>query len=263
MNPEELLLSIVVRGVGVIIVLLVGRGTANFSRKWLARVLTRAELSDALITVLDSAIYYTIWMLAVLIVLGLLGVPFEVLVSVSALVLIVLAIALRESVGNLAATVIIMLFKPYKVGDAIETNGVKGTVREIQVFHTIIQSADNNILVLPNNLIQNSVLLNKSRLALRRVDLIISIGYADDIELAKEALMIVFKEDGRVMVDPPPNIFVHNLGNAVDLAVRPYVKNEDYTAFTSEIRQKIKASFAANGISLPYPVQDINLYTHA
>jgi small conductance mechanosensitive channel len=147
------------------------------------------------------------------------------------------------------------------VGELIQTNGVTGTVREISLFHTVLTKADNVLLTLPNAQIQNSVLVNYSRLGMLRADLTFNIGYDDDLRKAKALLVEMLIGDPRVLGEPPPTVVVQELGeNAVALAVRPWVNYTDYWSFRTDFTEKVKHRFDAEGISFPYPQRTIYLH---
>ena len=158
----ELILQILLKLLSVVVIFLIGRGLAGLSRRWLTSSLQKAGLTPSLISLLVTLSYYGILLLAVMVALAVLGVPAAALVSTAGLVLVILAIALQQSLGNLAATINFLLFKPFEVGDIIETSGMLGVVSEIQMFSTVLDSADNKIHVLPNSKIQGAGLTNYS-----------------------------------------------------------------------------------------------------
>ena len=167
------------------------------------------------------------------------GVPTTSIIYTIGIVLVIFGVALQESLSSFAATVIFLTFQPFKVGELIETNGVMGTVREISLFQTILTKADNKILVLPNAQIQNSVLVNYSRIGTLRADLTFGIGYSDDLRKAKEVLHELMTADPRVLAEPAPAVVIQELGdNAVQLAVRPWVNYADYWNFRTDMLGK-------------------------
>ncbi len=146
-------------------------------------------------------------------ILALIGIPVEALIVGVVLVVVILGIALRESLGNFAATIIFALFKPFEVGDLINIGDTMGVVQEIELFNTVLLSYDNKVHILPNGLIQATGITNLSKLGQISLDLRFSISYQDDIALAKQTLFDMLARDVRVLPDPPPNIFVKNLGD--------------------------------------------------
>lgn len=253
--------SIGLRLLGVALTFLVGQWLARNSRKWLTAVLQKRGLPKSIVTLLTSLTFATVWLLAILVILALLGVPVYTLIAGIGLVVIVLGIALRESLGNFAATIIFALFKPFETGDLIETANTMGVVQEIELFNTVLLSADNKIHVLPNGLIQSSGLTNLSKMGRLRLDLRFGISYGDDVTLAKQTLYELLVADERVLADPAPIIFVKALGDsAVELAAWPYVRTEDYFAFQIDALEQGKLGLENAGITIPFPQRDVHLY---
>ena len=253
--------AILVRLLAVAVTLIVGRWLARSSRKWLQTVLKKQELPKSITTVLVNITYFTIWLLTILTMLALMGVPIQALVTGVALVVIVLAIALRETLGNFAATIIFVLFKPFHAGDLIETVDTLGVVQEIELFNTVILSYDNKVHILPNGLVQSNGITNLSKMGKIRVDLTFSISYRDDVRLTKQTLFDLLAEDERVQADPPPRIFVETLGpSGVDIAAWPFVLTEDYLEFRFDIVEQGKLRLEDAGITIPFPQRDVHLY---
>jgi small conductance mechanosensitive channel len=253
--------AILVRLLAVVVTLIVGRWLARNSRKWLQMILEKQELPKSINTVLVNITYFTIWVITILTMLALLGVPIQALITGAALLIIVLAIALRESLGNFAATIIFVLFKPFQAGDLIETVDTLGVVQEIELFNTVMHSFDNKVHIFPNGLIQSNGITNLSKLGTIRVDLLFGISYKDDMQLAKQVLIDLLAEDERVQHDPPPAVFVATLGNSgVDIAAWPFVRPEDYLTFRFDIVEQGKLRLEEAGITIPFPQRDVHLY---
>ena len=254
------LVEIGLRLLGVVAILIVGRAVANLAKKGLLSSLKRTDLTESLNTLIVTLTYYTIMVLSVLLALAVLGVPTTTLVTVAGLVVVVLAIALQSSLGNLAATINFLLFKPFEVGDVIQVGAVLGIVQEIQIFNTILASPDHKIHVLPNAMIANTGLANYSKVGTIRVDLVFGIGYEDDIDKAKQVIGDMLTKDGRVLETPVPQIFVQTLNDSsVDIAAWPFVKIADFLAFQTSITEAVKKGFDEAGITIPYPQRDIHL----
>lgn len=244
-----------------VVVILIGRWLARMARRWVQRGLKKMTVSETVAQLLERATYYLILLGAVLVAMAVIGVPTTSIIYTIGIVLVIFGVALQESLSSFAATVIFLTFQPFKVGELIETNGVIGTVREISMFQTILTKADNKILVLPNAQIQNSVLVNYSRMGTLRADLTFGIGYSDDLRKAKEVLMELMKADPRVLAEPAPVVVIQELGdNAVQLAVRPWVNNADYWGFRNDMLEKVKMRFDAEGIGFPFPQRDVHVY---
>ena len=168
--------------------------------------------------------------------------------------------ALQGSLAHFAAGVLIIMFKPFKVGDFIEGAGIMGTVKEIQLFTTIVNTPDNKKIIIPNSKLTADNMINYSDVENRRVDMIFGIAYGDDIEKGKETLKKVLKEDSRVLTDPAPQIVVGELGDSsVNILCRPWVKTEDYWDVKFDILEKGKIALEKNGLSIPFPQHDVHM----
>jgi small conductance mechanosensitive channel len=255
--------GILVRLIAVVVTFIVGRWLAKQTRIWLKGILKKQGLPESVMTVLVNVTHFGIWLITILTILALLGVPMQALITGVAIVFILVGIALRESLSNFAATIIFALFKPFEAGDLIETVGTLGVVQEIQLFNTELLSFDNKVHILPNGLIQASGLTNLSRKGKIRLDLLFSISYRDDVVKAKKVLQEMLIQDERVQVEPAPIIFVKALSNSsVDIAVWPFVQPKDYLAFQFDVMEKGKFLLEEVGITIPFPQRDIHLYQH-
>lgn len=253
-------MGIALRIGGAFAIMLVGRWLARRSRDWVRRLLLKTTLTESLSELTVKGAYYGVLGSAALIALTVLGVPVTSLVAAIGVIVVILGIALQESIGNFAATVIFLLFNPFEVGDLIETGGVLGTVQEIQVFNTVLHKADHKVVVLPNAKIQADGITNYSKLPVLRIDLDISISYDDDIAEAKRVAKEVVTEDPRVLSDPEPFIIVQELDDSgVNLSVRPFVRGEDYWWTMWDLREALKVGFDEAGITIPYPQRDVHL----
>ena len=176
------------------------------------------------------------------------------------IIVVILGIALQQSISNLAATIIFMLFQPFRLGELIDANGVMGTVKEIQFFSTVLVTGDNKEITVPNSKIQGNNLVNYTRLGRLRVDFVFGVSYADDLRKVKEVLHEILAADPRVLADPAPNIFVQALDDSsVNIAARPWVKPDDYWSLQWDIPERVKLRFDAEGITIPFPQRDVHL----
>ncbi|MEE4272012.1 MAG: mechanosensitive ion channel domain-containing protein [Thermoanaerobaculales bacterium] len=172
----------------------------------------------------------------------------------------IVGFALQDTLGNFASGVMILLYRPYDVGDLVEAAGVCGTVKDMSLVSTTILTLDNQTLIIPNSKIWGDVIKNITAQTQRRVDLVFGIGYSDDIEHAERILNEIVAADDRVLSDPPPNIRLHNLGeSSVDFIVRPWVATGDYWDVYWDITRKVKMRFDAEGISIPFPQRDVHV----
>lgn len=170
-------------------------------------------------------------------------------------------LALQGSLSNFAGGVLILIFKPFKVGDVIEASGFIGTVKEIQIFNTILTTADNRRVIIPNGTLSNNSMINISAESTRRVDMVFGIGYGDDISKAKSILQRLALEDSRILQDPAATIAVLALADSsVNLACRVWVNKADYWGVYFDMHEKVKMTFDAEGISIPFPQRDVHIH---
>jgi len=172
-----------------------------------------------------------------------------------------IGLALQGSLGNFAGGVLILIFKPFKVGDTIEAQGFLGAVAEIQILYTVVNTFDNRRVVIPNGSLSNETLVNVSIYDKRRCDMTFGIHYDDDIDKALAILQRLFDEDERSLKDPEPRICVGSLGdNSVNLMFRPWVATDDLWPYYWDMHKKVKKSFDAEGITIPFPQRDVHIY---
>lgn len=172
-----------------------------------------------------------------------------------------IGLALQGSLTNFAGGVLILMFRPYKVGDFVDAQGVTGTVDEIQIFNTVIKTGDNKRIIVPNGAISNGIITNFSAEATRRVDFIFGIGYDDDIAQAKSTLKRIFAEDDRVFTDPEPLVVVSELADSsVNFTCRVWVNAADYWGVFFDTTEKVKLVFDKENISIPYPQSDVHIH---
>ena len=248
-------------GLGIL-VFMVGRWLAGRVRRWLSLALPRTKLTPSLIGLIQILTYYGILLISAMAALALIGIPVEIILGAGAVVAVILGIALQSSISNLAATIIFLLFEPFKVGELVEANGVMGTVQEIQFFHTILHTADNRIISIPNSIINENNLINFTRMGTLRTELVCSISYGDDLRKAKRILVEILAEDDRVLNDPPAVVIVKALGeNGVNLAVRAFTKAEHFWQVQFDLTERVKLHFDEAGITIPVPQRTVFLRT--
>lgn len=255
---QSLLVSLVVRGAGALVVIIVGRWLAGKARNWVRAAVQRGNISASLQEIFSRSTYYLVLLLTFLAALVILGVSVEALIGVIGLVIIIAAIALRESLRDLAATVIFFIFQPFKPGDLIETNGITGRVQEILLFNTVIISLDNRKLVVPNGNIQNTNLMNYSAMENVRLDIQVRLTYAQDILTARNMLFEIAKSDPRALTEPAPIADVMEMqADGVYLVFRVFVKPDDFFALRPALTEKIKLEFDRKGLAFPMPQLDV------
>jgi small conductance mechanosensitive channel len=247
-------LEALVRIAGAFVVFLIGRWLARFAQRSLRTVMKKTRATPSLIEIIARGTYYGILVLAVSLALITLGVPANVILGTIAIIIIVAAVALRESLRDLAATVNFIVFQPFKVGDVIQTNGVVGQVQEILIFSTVMISPDNKQIIIPNGNIQNSTLVNLSTLEKVRIDLSVRLSYTDRVQQVKEMLLELAKADSRVLETPAPFVQLMELGDSqVEYVLRAYTGPTDAWLVRPALNEQIKARLEEQQLSLPLP----------
>ncbi len=247
--------------IAALLIFFVGKWAAKVITNLIEKLLNTAKMDHTLSAFLKHITYVGTLVFVIIAALSKLGVQTTSLVAAVGAAGLAVGLALQGSLANFAAGVMLILFQPFKVGDFIEAAGAKGTVREIQIFNTIINMPDNRLVVLPNSKITGDNIINYSNIENRRIDLVFGISYDDDMRKAKEALEGVIKADSRVLADPAPRIAVSELGDSsVNLVCRPWVKPGDYWDVYFETLEKGKLALEAAGITIPFPQRDVHLY---
>jgi len=240
-----------------------------FIGKWLARILTnllekmmqKTNLDATLVSFVKHISYIGLLVFVVIAALGKLGVQTTSFIAVIGAAGLAVGLALQGSLANFAAGVLLIIFKPFKVGDFIEGGGSLGTVKEVQIFNTIISTPDNRKVIIPNAKVTGDNITNFSAIDNRRVDLVFGISYSDDIKKAKEVLMGMIKGDERVLPEPEPVVAVSELGDSsVNLVCRPWVKPENSWGVYFETLEKGKMELEAAGMTIPFPQTDVHLF---
>jgi small conductance mechanosensitive channel len=247
-----------------LVVVLIGRFLAGRARKFTREVLKRPQVDQALTATVEGmlvrVVYYGTILFAVIVALAILGVPAAAILSVSSVILVVLAVALRESLANFAATVIFMIYQPFRAGEEIETMGRRGIVREVQLFNTVLMQPDRSLAILPNGDIQKSGIINYARLGIQRVNLAFRLRYDADIDKARSIIMKIMANDPRVLQEPPPAVHVMNLGeNGLEMQARPFVNYADYDPVQFGFRQQITEQLGKAGIEFAVPQREVTL----
>jgi small conductance mechanosensitive channel len=250
--------------IGAIIILILGRIAAGIGRKVVEKVLEKSKTDPAVVSFVGSMIYFLILIFAVLAALAKFGIQTASFVAMLGAAGFAIGFALQGSLANFAAGVLILVLRPFKVGNFIDGAGVAGTVKEIQLFTTILATPDNIKIMVPNGKLFGDTIKNFSGFDTRRVDLVIGIGYTSDMQKAYDVLMNLIKEDTRILSDPPTNIAVSELADSsVNFVVRPWVKRQDYWGVKFDLTRKIKEAFDENGIEIPFPQQVVHMRSKA
>jgi small conductance mechanosensitive channel len=251
----KLILAIVVLVAGLIIVKWITRGAV--------KMMTRANVSESLVPFLKSMISVVLKILVFISVLGMVGIEMTSFIAILGAAGLAVGLALQGTLQNFAGGIIILLLKPYKVGDFIETQGYLGSVKEIQIFTTVLLTPDNKTIIIPNSPIATGSLINFSTQEKRRVDLSFGIGYNDDIEKARGIILDLINADERIDKEPEPFVRVSELADSsVNFAVRVWANTSDYWNIFFDLTENVKKSFDREGVSIPFPQTDVHIYNH-
>ncbi|MCK5494564.1 MAG: mechanosensitive ion channel [Candidatus Omnitrophica bacterium] len=247
--------------VAAIIIFIVGKVVVRFISSIVEKLMVKAKVEKTLASFIKNIVYFGLMVFIVIAALNKLGVQTTSLIAIIGAAGLAIGLALQGSLANFAAGIILIIFKPFKVGDFIEAGGTIGTVEEIQIFNTILNYIDNRKIIIPNSKITGDNISNFSAIKKRRVDLVFGISYNDNIKTAKEALEKVISSDSRVLKDPKPVIAVSELGDSsVNLVCRPWVIPQDYWAVYFDTLENGKLELEKNGITIPFPQSDVHLY---
>ncbi len=260
---EQMVIFITTYGIkiiGAIIILILGRIVAGIGRNVVSRILEKSKTDQAIVSFVGNLIYFLILIFAVLAALAKFGIQTASFVAILGAAGFAVGFALQGSLANFAAGVLILVLRPYKIGDIIDSAGVTGTVKEIQLFTTVLATPDNIKIMVPNGKIFGDVIKNITGYDTRRIDLVIGIGYTSDIQKAYDVMMGLIKEDNRILSDPAPQIAVSELADSsVNFVVRPWVKKEDYWAVKFDLTRNIKEAFDKEGIEIPFPQRVVHM----
>lgn len=244
-----------------IVVFLVGRWIVRRLNKLLAKILEKRHVEASLSTFVKSLVNITLTLLLIIVVIGVLGIETSSFIALFASAGVAIGMALSGTLQNFAGGVMILLFKPFKVGDTIEAQGQSGTVREIQIFNTILATPDNKIIIIPNGGLSTGLMKNYSREATRRVDWEFGIAYGDDYTKAKAVIARLLDADGRVLKDPAYFIALTSLGeSSVNIVVRAWVNAGDYWGVYFDMNEKVYKTFAEENLNIPFPQLDVHLH---
>lgn len=243
-----------------LLVYIVGRLLVRLVIKLLMKMLDRRNVEVTVRSFLMSIVKVSLNILLLISVIGTLGVNTTSFAALIASAGVAIGMALSGNLQNFSGGLIILLFKPYKVGDWIEAQGVQGSVKEIQLFHTVLTTGDNKVIFLPNGSMSSAVVINYNREATRRVEWTFGVDYGQDIDQARQVIETVIQADKRILETPAPYIAVSALADSsVNILVRVWVNTEDYWNVCHEMNRVVYDSFMKNGIDFPYPQQTIHI----
>ena len=246
---------------GAIVILVVGKFAASLASRLVRKGMGKAEADPALTGFLSSGVGIAVMAFAIIAALAKFGIQTTSFIAVLGAAGFAVGLALQGSLANFAAGVMILIFRPIRVGDLVETGGFLGIIVEVGIFVTTMNTLDNKKIIIPNGVITGNVINNVNGNGTRRVDMIAGISYGDDMSKAKGILMEILLNHPKVMKDPAPTVAVSELGDSsVNFVVRPWVQGEDYWSVWFDVTQSIKEHFDAQGVSIPFPQRDVHFY---
>lgn len=242
------------RIIGAVIIFVVGRFLISFLRKMLARLLAKRHVDASIQSFVKSLVNILLTILLIIAVIGKLGVETTSFAALLASAGVAVGMALSGNLQNFAGGLIVLLFRPFKVGDWIESQGVSGTVREIQIFHTILTTADNKVIYIPNGALSSGTVTNYSREDTRRVDWVIGVEYGENYDKVESTVRRILATDSRILNAPAPFVALHALdASCVNIVIRVWVKSSDYWGVYFDMNKTIYTVFNEEGIGFPFP----------
>ena len=259
----ELLTVYGLRVIAAIVIFVVGRWVALGVAKLIQRIMIRSKVDETLVSFVRHLSYVTLLAFVVIAALNQLGIQTASFIAVMGAAGLAIGLALQGSLGNFAAGVLMIIFKPFKVGDFIDGGGVAGIVEKIEIFTTQLKTPDNKTIIMPNAKLTGDNITNFNVKGTRRVDFVFGIGYGDDIDKARGIIKEIIDQDERVMKEPEPAIVVSELGDSsVNFTVRAWTAVGDYWSFYFDTIENVKKQFDAQGVSIPFPQRDVHIYEH-
>jgi small conductance mechanosensitive channel len=252
-----------IKVIAAIAIFIIGRWIAKLIEKILNKVMEKRGVDPTITTFVGNLTYFAALTFVILAALSQLGIQTTSFIAVIGAAGLAIGLALQGSLANFAAGFLMIVFRPFKVGDYIDGAGTAGTVEKIQIFTTQLKTPDNKTVMIPNAKLTNDNITNYSSKGTRRVDLVMGISYDDDIDKARKIMEDIISGDDRILKDPPLTIAVSELADSsVNFVVRPWVRAGDYWDVYFDLIEKIKKRFDQEGISIPYPQRDVHVYEH-
>ncbi|MDX1396579.1 MAG: mechanosensitive ion channel [Gemmatimonadota bacterium] len=260
-QATELVTTWGLRVVGAIAVLIVGRAVAARIRRAMGAVLDARGADPTLVPFVTGLVYTLCMAFVIIAVLGLFGIPTASFVAVLGAAGLAVGLAMQGTLSNFAAGVMLLVFRPFQVGDVVETGGATGKVEAIGIFTTTLNTPDNVRVIVPNSDAFGGVIKNYTGNEIRRVDLVMGVSYDDDLAVARQTIVDTIAEADGILSDPEPVVALHELADSsVNFVVRPWCSTEDYWAVRWDLTEKLKLALEAAGCSIPYPQRDVHLF---
>ena len=256
-----LAVTIVGKIIKLLLIWYIGRWVSRRLINIVKAIMDRREVTPSVRTFVSSLLEVVTMVIILIMIISILGIDTSSFIALFASAGVAVGMALSGTLQNFAGGVIILLFRPFKVGDFIEAQGVAGTVREIQIFNTLVATGDNKVILLPNGPVSTGIINNYSREDIRRVDMVFSISYGDDFEKAKEVLLRIIKEDERILNEPAaPAINLSELAaSSIDISVKVWCKQSDYWNVKFDMNKKVYDIFPKEGLNFPYQTFTVNV----
>ncbi|MCT7638814.1 mechanosensitive ion channel [Aliarcobacter butzleri] len=261
-NIVEVIASHVFSFIVALLIFFIGKWIVNKIVAILGKVLRKINgIDETLVKFLENIVYYALLTVVIIAALNKLGIATTSFLAILGAAGLAIGLALKDSLGNFASGVMIVIFKPFKVGDSVVAGGVTGTVTEVTIFNTVFLTADNQKIIVPNSSITGGSITNVNANDTRRVDIIVGISYEDNIKHAKEVLANIINENSKVLKDKSVGINVTELADSsVNLTINVWVKSSDFASTKAELLESIKTTFDEVGITIPYPKQEVYQY---
>lgn len=243
-----------------LLVFFIGKRIARMLTNLITKLMTKNNIDIELISFLDSLIYWALFAMVFIAAMGQLGVQTASFIALLGAAGLAIGLALQGSLSNFAAGVLIIILRPFRVGEFVEVAGEAGSIQNIKIFTTELRTGDNKCVIIPNARVLDSNIVNYSSTGTRRIDMVFGIGYDVDIYHARDIITQVIKADDRILKDPAPLVAVSELADSsVNFVVRPWVVTADYWAVKHSMTEQVKKRFDAENISIPFPQQDIHI----
>ena len=260
---QEFLMAFGLKVLAAIAILIIGRWAAKWLRRVVERVLERGKTDPMIISFVSSIAYIGIMVFVVIAALGQLGIQTTSFIAIIGAAGLAIGLALQGSLANFAAGFLMIIFRPFKVGDFIEGAGVAGTVDSIQIFTTTLRTPDNKLIIIPNAKLSGDNITNFSTAETRRVELTVGAAYESDVRHVRKVLEGIIADDSRILPDPASFIGISELGdNSVNFVVRVWTQSADYWGVHFDMTERVKLRFDEEGIGIPYPQRDVHIYEH-
>ncbi len=244
-----------------LVIFFLGRFVIRLLVRALSKAMQKNAIEKTLETFICNLVSMALLVVVVIAAIGQVGIQTTSFIAIFGAAGLAVGLALQGSLSNFASGVLIVLFRPYKVGDFVEAAGISGAVDQVQILTTILKTGDNKQVIVPNSQIMDSIITNYSAHDTRRVDMIVGVGYGDDLDKVRKTLAEIIAADDRILQDPAPKIAVAELAeSSVNFVVRPWCATADYSAVKWDLTETIKKRFDQEGISFPFPQRDVHIY---